>query len=75
MPEIKVTVQIGKNGLSEETIQEIQKQLKAKKTIRIKYLRSFLDTTDKKEATRLILEKTQAILLEQRGFIITIRKN
>ena len=75
MPDIKVTVQIGKKGLSEETIQEIIKQLKAKKTIKVKFLKSFLYTTNKKEATQEILENTQAALLEQRGFSITIRKN
>jgi len=43
-------IRIGKKGLSEESISEIKKQLKKNKLIKVKFLRSFIDSQDKKKA-------------------------
>ncbi len=39
-------VQVGKNGLNENLLKEIQKNLKAKKLIKIKFSKSFIEALD-----------------------------
>lgn len=41
-------VQIGKNGITSEVIQEIKTHLKNKKDVKIKFLKSFIEGKDRK---------------------------
>ena len=43
------TVQIGKSGLSESQIAELKKQLKKRKLVKVKMLRSFVLTVDSRQ--------------------------
>jgi RNA-binding protein len=44
--ELPISVQIGKNGLNDNVIEEIKKHLKKRKLIKIKCLRYFIDSYD-----------------------------
>ena len=69
---IEPIVRIGKSGLSESVVNEIKKQLKQKKLIKIKMLKSFIGSTDKKEAARQIAEKTGSVLVHRVGFVVVL---
>ena len=49
------TVRIGKMGISQNSLEEILKVLKARKEIKVKFLRNFLDSNDKKDSANKIL--------------------
>lgn len=72
-------MQIGKNGINQGVLQEIEKNLKKKKIIKIKLLRYFLDTIDadsNKEKVEMvaksICDKTNSEIIQKIGFTITI---
>ncbi len=67
-------VRIGKSGLSETVINEIRKQVEQKKLVKVKMLRSFVGTADKKEMARQMAEKTGSILVHNVGFIVVLAK-
>jgi len=65
-------IRIGKKGLTDEVIKEIAKQLKKKKLIKIKFLKSFLEKKDRKEVAREVTEKTNSKIIEQVGFVVVL---
>ena len=71
---IEPTIRIGKSGITDSQIQEIKKQLKSRKLVKIKFLRSFIETTDKKKAVEQIAEQTNAKVVQVIGFTVTIYK-
>lgn len=71
---LKPIINIGKNGLTEGLLQEIDRMLKKKKLIKIKINRSALDAKEKKEIAKDILIKTKAELVDFVGFNITLYK-
>ncbi len=71
--ELKATVQVGKNGVTEEIIQEIMAQLKKRKIVKIKFLKN-ADRGDFKEKAQEIAERVNAELVEVRGFTFILRK-
>ena len=72
---IKPAIRIGKQGLTEQVINEIKLQLKKKKLIKIKLLKASLEKKNKKQLRDEILEKTNANLVSHVGFVITLRKS
>ncbi len=73
--ELKPCVRIGKNGLTDSVIQEVNKHLKKKKTIKIKFLKSYLEGKDKKTAFEETEKKLGAKVLEKKGFTIVLNKD
>lgn len=71
---LEPVIRIGKNGLSEESISEINKLLKKKKLIKIKFLKSFIEGHDKKKEAAELCEKTGAELIDRIGFVVVIYK-
>ena len=67
-------LRIGKSGLTEGVIEEIKKQLKKKKLIKIKFLKSVLEDNDKKKFAKEIASKTDSELVQQVGFVIVLNK-
>ena len=67
-----VSVRIGKSGLKEGTIDEIKLQLKKKKVIKVKMLKSSMENKTKKELRDELVEKTNARLVKHIGFVITL---
>ena len=76
--ELKPTAHIGKNGLTEELMDEIKKQLKTKKTVKVKMLKGFVDTLEKKKHKKLIAAKIAqeagASLEGMTGFVFVLKK-
>lgn len=70
---LEPVIRIGKNGLTEGTIKEIEKQLKKRKLIKIKLLKSFIEGKDKKSAAKEVAEKTNSILVDQVGFVVVLK--
>ena len=72
--QLKPALRIGKSGLTDSVIEEIKAQLKKKKLIKIKLLKSVLAESDKKNVIDELLEKTNAILVSKVGFVVTLHK-
>ncbi len=78
---MKATIQIGKGGVTDGIVKEINAQLKRHKVVKVKLLRSaFSDELEDREAlARAITERTGADLVEIKGntivLAITGRKN
>ena len=77
LSEEKPTIQIGKNGVSQKLVEEIEKQLEKKEMVKIKILQSALDEKGAREIASKIAEQTEASLVEVRGhtFILYKRKS
>ncbi len=71
--ELKATVQIGKEGVTEGVLNEIKAQLKKRKVIKIKFLQNS-DRENFKEKIESIAEQTNAKILEIRGFTAVLKK-
>jgi len=70
----EITINIGKNGLSDNILNETNVVLKKYKKIRIKFLQSASERNNFDKAISLIISKTQAKLLKKIGFTIIISK-
>ena len=67
-------VRIGKSGLSESMLEEINKNLIKRKLIKIKLLKSSFDKKEKKDLINSIVEKTKSELIESVGNVAVIYK-
>ena len=65
-------LRIGKNGLAENVIKELNSLLKEKNLIKIKLLKSSLDNKNKKELIKEIAGKTDSELIEAVGNIAVL---
>ena len=72
---IEPTIRIGKKGLTDQQLNEIEKQLNKRKLVKIKLLRSFLEDKDKKKVFKEIAEKTNSKLVYSAGFVAAFHKN
>lgn len=64
---IDATVRVGKNGITENVINEIRNQLKKRKIVKIKFLKSTKVLGTVEEFAKILEEKTDAKVLEVRG--------
>jgi RNA-binding protein len=65
---------VGKNGITESLIDEIKKQLKTKKLVKIRIHKNSGETDDMKETALELCEKCNATLIDIRGRTVTIYK-
>jgi len=72
---LEPVIRIGKNGLTENTIKEIKKQLNKKKLIKVKLLKAFVKGKDKKLVANNIAEETNSKLIDMVGFVIVLYKD
>jgi len=72
--EERPTIWIGRNGASEESLKEIEKQLEKKKMVKIKILKSALEGDEAKGIASRIAEQTEASLVEVRGHTFMLYK-
>lgn len=72
---IEAAVRIGKNGATDGIVNEIKRQLKDKKMIKVKLLKPFIAGKDKKAAAKELAEKTDSEIVQIIGFTITLYKN
>ena len=76
MTQEKPTVWVGKSGVSEGLIEEVSKQLDARRAIKVKVQRSLLARYTVREVAMMVAERTGAELIEVRGrtFVLYRRK-
>ena len=69
---LKPIIRIGKNGLTESSINDIKFHLKKRKIIKVRLLKSFINDKDKKELAKEMALKTGSDLIKQVGFVVTL---
>ena len=67
-------VRIGKSGLSETVITEINKQLKLHKVVKIKLLKSFVENNKRKDVSIQLKENTNSDEMVLQGNTVTLYK-
>lgn len=68
------TIWIGKGGVSEEVLKEIEKQLEKNEMVKAKFLKTALRGGNAKQMASKIAEKTEASLVEVRGHTFMLYK-
>jgi RNA-binding protein len=71
---IEVSVQIGKNGITDTLIEQIINQLGAKELVKVKALRSAVENQSMKEIVEKVVLKTGSILIDSIGFTFVVYK-
>jgi RNA-binding protein len=70
----KPTIWIGKSGVSEQLLKEIEKQLEKNKMVKVKILKSALNEIEAKQIASKTAEQTEASLVEVRGHTFMLYK-
>ena len=68
------TILIGKNGATNEVVEEVKKRLKRNEVVKIKILKTALEQTTMKEITKKLVDNTKSELIEARGHMLTLYK-
>lgn len=71
---LEPALRIGKSGLTENVIEEIKLQLKKRKLIKVKLLKSFISSKDRKKIAGEIAQRTDSKLVQQIGFVVVLYK-
>lgn len=71
---ISPAVQIGKKGLTEESIKEIKRQLKEKSLVKVKLLKASMESISRKDIAERIANDTGSKLVNLVGFVATFFK-
>jgi len=69
------TILIGKSGVSEEVLKEVEKQLEKRKMVKVKLLGTALKGGKTKQIATEIAERTEASLVEVRGHTFMLYKS
>jgi RNA-binding protein len=67
-------VRIGKNGLADSSLLHIKKLVDKRKLVKVKLLKSFLESNDRKAAGALLAKGTGSELVDQVGFVVVLYK-
>lgn len=67
-------LQVGKGGLTPSVIEEIKRQLKDYKLIKIKLLKSSMEESPREELGKKLAEETRAELIEVKGHTVVLYK-
>ncbi|MCE5214437.1 MAG: YhbY family RNA-binding protein [Methanobacterium sp.] len=67
-----ITINIGKSGVKESVVEEINRQLKAREVVKIRFSKAI--SLDKKKNIDNIMEKTNSKLIDLRGNVAVIFK-
>jgi RNA-binding protein len=69
-----MVVQLGKAGITDSFIEEVRDQVKKKKTVKVKILRSAKGVKDRKEIAAEVAKRCNAILADVRGNTFVLNK-
>ncbi len=72
--QIDPVLKIGKNGVTDTLIEELNKQMKAKKLVKVRVLKSAEERKDLKAIAEVIACATRSTLIEVRGRIVVLYK-
>ena len=65
--QIDVSLQVGKNGVTPATIEELSAQLKKRKLVKVRLLPSSAETASPEDQVKALAEGTNSLLIETRG--------
>ncbi len=65
---------IGKNGVTPSLVEEVSRQLKDNKLVKVKLLKSALDELSREEIAKLLAEQTHSELIEVKGNTVVLFK-
>jgi len=65
--QIDVSLQVGKNGVTPATIEELSAQLKRRKLVKVRLLPSSSETASPEDQVKALAEGTNSLLIETRG--------
>ena len=71
---IEPATHVGKNGVTDSLIEEINRQLKDNKLVKVKVLKSAIEAMPRDEIARQLAEKTGAELIDVRGNTVVLFK-
>lgn len=74
MNDLKPIINIGKNCVTDSLVEEIKKQLKKRKTIKVKILKSAMEAKDRKSIADDVAARTGGDLVSLVGFTFVLRK-
>ena len=72
---LPIVARIGKAGLTPSVLEEIKKQLKKRKVIKVKFLPVHAEGKDKRAFAKELAEKTSSRFVQQVGFVVVLEKN
>ncbi|MBU4202092.1 MAG: YhbY family RNA-binding protein [Candidatus Altiarchaeales archaeon] len=68
----KDSIQVGKNGITDNLIAEIKEQLKKKKALKVKILKAARTEKSRKEIAAEVAQRTRSRLLQLRGNVFIL---
>jgi len=71
---LEASTHIGKNGVTPSLIEEIKRQLKDNKLIKVKLLKSAVEAMPREEIAKDLAEKTVSELIEVKGNTVVLFK-
>jgi len=74
--EVKIVVRIGKKGITNELVAELDSVLKKHGMVKVKLLKNFREIhgIDREKVAQILAEKLKAKIIEIRGFTITLKR-
>ncbi len=69
---VKPAVRIGKEGLNAGVIEEVKRQLKKEKVIKVKFLRALITSEDIEKIATELAEQTSSEIWGRRGFVVIL---
>ncbi len=72
---LPVLVRIGKAGITETVLEEIRKQVRKRKIIKVKFLPEHAKGKDKKAFAGELASKTGTKVVSQVGFVVTLKES
>lgn len=67
-------VRIGKNGLTDNVVMQVKRLLQKRKLVKVKFLRAFLESNDRKAAAEELAKSTSSDIIDQVGFVVVLYK-
>jgi len=71
---LEATTHVGKNGITPSLVEEVSRQLKDNKLVKIKLLKSAVEAMPREELGRELAQKTSAELIEVKGNTVVLFK-
>ena len=68
------SMQIGRQGITQGLVTELKKQLKIKKIIKVKFMKSFIEDKNKKVVAKDLEKKLNAVIVSQIGNVVVFAK-
>jgi RNA-binding protein len=69
---IKPIINVGKNGITDSVVEEIRKQVKANRLVKIKMLKTSAEGEDIKTSAAKLAEATKTTLIDVRGSTVVL---